>query len=173
MAPLPDDKVAALLKKMESLANDFEHAAIDALTLSYTEEEDGADSLGDCAAYLKEALAMVRRSTASFGSRRRALPTAHDTETHSISLSLQTPTAERHLIDTKETFARALDPEEKEARELAALRAEFAAGAAADDEADQLDWTTNFQDGESDEDDLASKWVALRLQRFAKSSEAG
>ncbi|KAL1523659.1 hypothetical protein AB1Y20_018594 [Prymnesium parvum] len=148
-------RVAALLKKIEWIAHEFEQITDEACELSGVLQGEDAEPVDECAALLKAALGCVQRSTKMLGPRegghrKRTQPSGQEVAAPTVLTLLQS-SAGRQVLSTRDTFANIVDPEEKEARELAALRAQFAAGAAEDDEMGQVDWSASFDGGSDDE----------------------
>ena len=151
---MADAKLAALQRKLDAITASFEGALSDALSL---QDDDDPQSAAECADLLREALGLVQRSSAKVvrrgggaaAARPQALPGVAPAVAVPTLLAL--PTVGKQVIATQETFLETLDPEEKEARELEALRAQFAAGAAEEDE--HLDWSAMDGDGAGSDDE--------------------
>ena len=141
----------ALHEKIDGIAAAFEGA----LSLSgELQEGDDAQALSEVAALLNEALSLVRSSKAK-APKRGGSNTRPEPETNQVGATLLSlPTAVKQVLATQDTVFDLLDPEEREERELAALRAQFAAGAAEEDE--QLDWSAMDGDGSDDEGEMVA-----------------
>lgn len=127
--------------KIDAIARAFEGA----LVLS-EEAASGDSELSEAAALVRQALGLVKSRRSRIGSGKPSVPSAPTVEP--VILETMLP----HAVPEETPLPPAWgeDPEEREARELAALRAQFAAGAAEDDE--QLDWSIVDSGGGSDDE---------------------
>ena len=169
--------LAALQAQLDGLT-----AAVEgALAASKATDHDD-DEAQQRTALLQQALGLVRSSAQAHGrasARHTARPAgatggAKATETILETILPPTPAHETMLP----VVAGSLDPEEREARELEALRAQFAAGAAAEEE--ELDWSAPDDGGGGSDDEAdapsldgaADDDAAARLLRALPASSS-
>ena len=169
--------LAALQAQLDGLT-----AAVEgALAASKATDHDD-DEAQQRTALLQQALGLVRSSAQAHGrasARHNARPAgatggAKATETILETILPPTPAHETMLP----VVAGSLDPEEREARELEALRAQFAAGAAAEEE--ELDWSAPDDGGGGSDDEAdapsldgaADDDAAARLLRALPASSS-
>jgi hypothetical protein len=176
-SPLSQPVLAALQAQLDGLT-----AAVEgALAVSKATDHDD-DEAQQRTALLQQALGLVRSSAQAHGrasSRHTARSSgvtggAKATETIFETILPPTPAHETMLP----VVAGSLDPEEREARELEALRAQFAAGAAAEEE--ELDWSAPDDGGGGSDDEAdapsldgaADDDAAARLLRALPASSS-
>jgi len=127
--------------KIDAIARAFE----DALALSEG-AASGDSELSEAAALVRQALGLVKSRRSRIGRGKPSVASAPTVE--STILETMLPHAVPEEMPLPPAWGE--DPEEREARELAALRAQFAAGAAEEDE--QLDWSIADGGGGSDDE---------------------
>jgi hypothetical protein len=170
--------LASLQAQLDGLAAAVE----DALATSKDTEHDDDEEAQQRTALLQQALGLVRSSAQAHGrasarrtARAGAAGGAKATET--ILVETMLPAAQAHEMMLP-VVAGSLDPEEREARELEALRAQFAAGAAEEEE--ELDWSAPDDGGGGSDDEAdapsldgaADDDAAARLLRALPASSA-
>ena len=170
--------LAALQAQLDGLA-----AAVEGALAASKETEHDDDEAQQRTALLQQALGLVRSSAQAHGrasARRTARPAgaaggAKTTETTLVETML--PAAQPHEMMLP-VVTGSLDPEEREARELEALRAQFAAGAAEEEE--ELDWSAPDDGGGGSDDEAdapsldgaADDDAAARLLRALPASSS-